>query len=863
MVASAAALRQPTSLPTVLTPVVGRDADLDRVLALIDEPSNRLITLTGPGGVGKTRLALHIAATLIDEFERDVVYVPLAAIRDAELVLPTIGQALGVTVAATDSWEDRLVGALGERQSLLLVLDNFEQLLDAALSVANLLARCPETTILITSQAALGIAGEQLYPLPPLPTPAQDQTTADAIMRADAVALFVARAQAVKPTIVIDDRSAMTIAEICRRLDGLPLAIELAAARVNILSPNALLARLSNRLQVLQGERRGVPDRLRTMRHAIAWSYELLTPAEQELFRRMSVFAGGFSLEAAEALFAVGDDQRDAWTVLSVLVDHSLVQAASHPAGDVRFLILETLRDYGLEQLDLRGETDVARKSHAMYFLELSETAEPRILGIDQELWLKKLESEWENLRTAMEWSLQAGEEVIVLRILSAIRRFCTARGHVTESRGFLERALAATSADQSMSRCRGLIAAGNLAEDQGDLDIAQRYFTQSRDIAIGLGDKTNEAMSLIGLGYVAHDRGDYAAALDSHGRAATLGREIDDRRCLGTALGNLASVSYFRGNLDAARRYWEESGQIFRALGDHLTEALAIGNLGSVAAEQGDFDLAERLQRKVLALQRRLGNAPNIALALINLADISQHLGDFTLANDQLSEAIPILRELGLKGQEGIGLNTLAAATFAQGDAPRAAAIILESVRLLSEVGDQLSIAGNTDLLARICEARESHGVAIELMAAAAALRGRLGSVANTVNQAEIDALAERLRMSVSAGDFERHWQAGSGLDLGALTRRIVIVAREIVGPLRPRPVLPEPVAPEPEHNLTNREIEVLRLLTEGSSTRDISGALFISPRTATTHINNIFVKLEVSSRSAAVAWAMRAGLG
>ncbi|MBA2470020.1 MAG: tetratricopeptide repeat protein, partial [Chloroflexia bacterium] len=318
----------------------------------------------------------------------------------------------------------------------------------------------------------------------------------------------------------------------------------------------------------------------------------------------------------------------------------------------------------------------------------------------------------------------------------------------------------------------------------------------------------------------------------------------------------------YFRGKLDDAQRYWEESGRIFASLGDEMGETLSIGNLGAVAAEQGDFDRAERLQRQALALQRRLGNAPNIALALVNLADISQHLGDYTLANDLLAEAIPMLRDLGFKGQEGISLNTLAAATFGQGDSRRAAAIVLESVRLLTEVGDRLSVAGNTDLLAKICAKIGEYETGIELTAAAAALRKQLGSAPNPVNQTEIERIEETLRQAVTEDAFQRHWQAGAGLDFDTLVRRIGVVARHIIGPRQPQPVFAEPDVPEPAHNLTNRELEVLRLLTEGRSTRDISDTLYISPRTTTTHVNNILGKLEVSSRAAAVAWAMRAGV-
>jgi len=296
--------------------------------------------------------------------------------------------------------------------------------------------------------------------------------------------------------------------------------------------------------------------------------------------------------------------------------------------------------------------------------------------------------------------------------------------------------------------------------------------------------------------------------------------------------------------------------------LGDHLSEAIAFGNLGAVAVDRGEYDRAEKLQRRALELHRELGNAPNIAYALVNLGNISCVLGDYALANDLLGEAIPILRETGYKLGEGVALLHLADVAFGQGDMSRAASTLLESVQLLAAAGDKFSIAGNIDLLAQVCAAGNDHETAIELMGAAAALRDRLGAAPSTIKRTELDALEKTLRQAVSRTVYERHWLIGKTLDFDTVVRRISIVARQIVGPQHPVPMLPEPEAPATEYNLTNREIEVLRLLTEGRSTREISETMFISPRTATTHINNIFGKLEVNSRIAAVAWAMRAGV-
>ncbi len=625
--ASAALLLLP-ALPAVLTPVLGREVELDRLQVMIDTPSIRLITLTGPGGVGKTRLALHLAATLITEFDRNVVFVPLASIRQADLVLPTIGQALGLLADASDTFRDRVVAALAA-QPTLLVLDNFEQILEAAPIVATLLVRSPATTILVTSQTALGVPGEQLYPLSPLPTPATDLTTAARILRSDAVALFIARAQAVKPDLAVDDPVAVTIAEICRRLDGLPLAIELAAARINILSPDALLARLSNRLQVLGSERRDVPDRLRTMRHAIAWSYDLLTADEQALFRQLSVFAGGISLDAVEALYRDTDSDRDVYGVLSALVDHSLLQARPLPSGDTRFLMLETLRDYGIEQLEILGEGDDGRLAHAAYFLGLAETAEPHLTGKDQRAWLDRLDPEWENIRGALAWSLAKGHEVIALRTMGAIWRFCSIRGHVAESRIWIERALNATTGERTAFRSRALNGAGYLAEDQRDLDSAQRFFEQALDLAVSISSLPNEYRACLGLGTVAHDRGDYAVAFDFHSRAADIARESGDQRGVGIALNNMATVRYFQGKPDEAERYWEEGCLIVNAVGDYLAEAIALSNLGAVVMERGDFARAQAFLDRALTLQRELNDSSGIPYTITNLAETWCYLGD------------------------------------------------------------------------------------------------------------------------------------------------------------------------------------------------------------------------------------------
>ena len=849
------------SLPYVLTPLLGREAELDHVLALIDEPGNRLVTIMGPGGVGKTRLALHVATTQANEFGRDVVYVPLAAVRDPHLVLDSIAQAMGGLMDIGNGFEERIAADLRER-SPLLVLDNFEQLLDAAPLVGALLARAPECTALVTSQVALGIEGEQLYPLLPLPTPVEGEARVEAILQSEAVSLFVARARAVKPGLVIDAPSAITIAEICRRLDGLPLAIELAAARSNILSPNALLARLSNRLQVLGSDRRGVPDRLRTMRNAIAWSYDLLTPDEQSLFRHLSVFAGGVSLDAVEAVFS-GEDGRDAYSVLAALVDHSLLQSQPLDSGEMRFLMLETLRHYGLEQLEQRGELDAANLAHAAYLLDLAETAGPHLTGHTQQEWLLRLDPEWENMRAALDWCLEHGQGEIALRIMGVLWRFCGTRGHVVEGRAFVARALAATPDTDSHARTHALYGSGYLAEDLRDLDVARGYFQQAQEMAARTGDALLESRSLIGLGTVEHDRGEYAVAIGFHERALALARKINDQRAIAIALGNLATVSYYRGKLDDAEQYWEESRARLRAVGDLQAEALAASNLGALAHERGEYARAQELLVRAIELQREMNNVRDLPFSVANLADTLYRLGDFDQAEELFASAVAGFREYADAGNEAIITGSYAKMVATRGDAARAAAMIRESMTVLVAIGDRLNVVRNAETLAAICQAHGDQATAVELLAATAAMREELGAALNPVERGEVETILSRARTALGEDRFAAQWSAGEGVDLDALVRRMDAVAEGIAGGGQIA-VVPEP-EPEPEpveHNLTSREIEVLGLLAEGRSTKEISELLFISPRTTTTHVNNILGKLGMTSRTAAVAYAMRVGL-
>lgn len=851
----------------LLTPLVGRERESCELRDLLTVSGNRIVTITGPAGVGKTRLALAVAVSLLEKFNGDVAFVQLSSVQDARMILPAIGQDFGMLSDVTEGYGAQLFDLLGGRRVLLL-LDNCEQIPQAHEPIGKLLTGVEGVTVLATSQAPIGVAGEQLFPLLPLATPPAGDATVEEIERADAVELFLNRAWAVNPNLVVNAATASAIAEICRYLDGLPLAIELAAARSNVLSPPALLARLSNRLEVLGGDRRDVPDRLRTMRQAITWSYGLLATEEQWLFRHLAVFAERFSLESVEAIFERHGSSRSVIDVLGTLVDRSLVRRSSSPAADDRYFMFRTLRDFGLEQLDELGETEAARRTHAEVMVRLAELAEPNMILPEQSVWLDRLDADRGNIRAAVEWALANGHAEIVFRIVGSIWRFCAARGLITESRAWLERAFAAQGSHLTHHRTKALLGAGYLAEDQRDLDAAQRFFTQARHLAAAIGDTEHECRALIGLGTVAHDRSDYEPAVALHNEALSLAREIGHKRSIAVVLANLGAVSYYLGKPEEALRYWEESRTYVVELGDTMSEAINANNLGALLLGLEEYSRAEKYLERALVLQRQMNVRRDLPFTLINLGEVAREVGDFTLSHDCFTEAIEILGELGAPGLLGVAYNGAARLSFAEGDDTDAAAKVLESARLIGEEGDKLPIIENAELLAEIAMGRGSCDIAIVLLTAADRLRDELSTPRYSQRQkglARIEGMAEAVldpaRLSAARA-------MGDALDIPMLVRRIMSVAREIVGRQRSATasitLAPETdaVLPDPDYHLTPREIEVLTLLAHGSSTSQIAEQLFVSPRTAATHINNILGKLGVNSRTAAVAYAMRIGL-
>jgi predicted ATPase/DNA-binding winged helix-turn-helix (wHTH) protein len=610
------------NLPAQTTPFIGRENEIRAIKEHLSNANVRLLTLSGVAGTGKTRLALQAAADLVDEFEHGVFLVPLAALSDPALVLPTIAQTFAVREAAGRPLQEQLTDYLREKQ-LLLVLDNFEQVVDAASRVSDLLTAAPRLKVLVTSREVLRLSGETDYPVPPLSLPDPKRLPPlERLAQYEAVALFIERAVAVKPAFTVTNKNAPAVAEICHRLDGLPLAIELAAARVRVLPPQRMLVELSHRLSFLIGRARDLPPRQRTLRGAIDWSHDLLTGAEQQLFRRLAVFVGGCTLDAIEAICNLENDL-PVLDTLESLVGKSLVnETEAH--GEPRFAMLETIREYASERLMAAGEADRVRNRHRDYFLALAEEAEPKLVGAEQGEWLRRLEGERDNLRSALESSLGEAGSSTGLRLCGALQQFWWTRGPLSEGREWCVRVLERAGVEeQTQERGLALNAAGNMAYGQADYPAALALYEESLVINRKLGSRKGMACCLNNLANVANDQGDHAAARARHEEALAIERELGHRWGIAVSLSNLGNVAYQQDDYRAAGAWYEESLAIMRELGDQWGIALSLSSLGNVAYEQGDYRAAGARHEETLAIMSELGDRFGIAYSLEVLAAV------------------------------------------------------------------------------------------------------------------------------------------------------------------------------------------------------------------------------------------------
>ena len=618
------------ALPTPPTRLVGRDREVAALVARLSGSGPRLLTLTGPGGVGKTRLALAVAAEAAAGFPDGVAVVSLAPLTDPALVLPTLAGSLGLREAGGRDLRDALRAYLAPRQ-LLLVLDNFEHLLAAAVDLAAVIAAGPQLRVLVTSRAPLHLRGEQEVPVEPLGVPELVRVPSVAeVAEAAAVRLFVERAREVAPSFTLTPVNAAAVAAICRRLDGLPLAIELAAAWVKVLTPVELLARLDQALPLLAGGSRDLPGRQRTMRDAIAWSYDLLDPAAQVLFRRLAVFAGGFSLEAAEVVGSdPGRTNEEALDLIRLLVEQSLVVRES--GQEARYRLLEPVRQYAQHLLEVSGEAEAIRQAHAAWSLRLAEEAEATLgrFGADAQ-WLNRLEDEHDNLRVALGWLLQSGNGTTALQLATALWPFWHFHSHLSEGRRWLQAAIAAAPQAPATTQARALLGAAFLAHYQGDDGPASDLVDKAHALAQAIDDTPEtlprrrvHLLSLLARGIIAEDQGNYATGEAALQEAYRLACTSGDQTWAAVTLFHLGIVAYGQGHADAAVARLEEALASFRILPDLWGAAGALGYLGLVAMERRDQRRAAALHAESLALFREIGSQDGMASSLANVATL------------------------------------------------------------------------------------------------------------------------------------------------------------------------------------------------------------------------------------------------
>jgi predicted ATPase/DNA-binding SARP family transcriptional activator len=622
-----------TNVPVPANRLVGRDREVAAISVLLRRPDVRLLTLTGAGGSGKSRLALEVTLALREEFEHGVFLVRLGRISDADLVAPTIAQTLAVEERAGESLLVTLEDALRGREYLLLA-DNFEHLLDAGPLLTRLLAVAPRLKLLVTSRSPLRVLGEHEYPVAPLSLPEISRPRRlEALTTSDAVTLFVERAQAVEPEFRLNTATAPAVAEICVRLDGLPLALELAAARCRLLSPEAILDRLEHRFGLLTDGPRDVPARQQTLRDTIAWSHGLLDNGEQRLFARLGVFVGGWTVGAAQAV-AAGEGAGDALEGIALLLDKNLILRVPEDKGEPRFTMLETIREYAREALEVTGGAQDASTRHAAWCLELAERAEPELTAAGQAGWFDRLEREHDNLRAALAWLRYSGEIELELRLAGALSRFWSVRGYLTEGRSWLEYALTSDDHSRSPARAKALRGAFVLALRQRDVASATAYANESLGLSTDLGDERGIARSIAYLALVEDDH-------------------------------------------DRARSLYEDASRRARETGDEWTLAMSVSNRGDLALNEGDYGQASALCSESLTLQRKLGDTRGMAISLNNLAYAALYEGRFREALAPLQESLTLAHELGDRDGIAYRLEGLSVVAAAQGDASRAARLL------------------------------------------------------------------------------------------------------------------------------------------------------------------------------------------
>jgi predicted ATPase/DNA-binding CsgD family transcriptional regulator len=849
------------SFPVPPATLIGREQEVQAMCELLARPEVRLLTISGIGGVGKTCLAMQVARVLRDDFADGVCFVPLATISDPARIMAAIAQALGLWEVAALPPEEQVHAALRERR-LLLLLDNFEQVVEGAPQLTSLLLSCPGLRILVTSRATLHLSGEHEFPVSPLALPDLTQLLSpETLTQQASVRLFVLRTQAIQPDFHVTSANARAIAEICVRLDGLPLAIELAAARSKLLPPQALLKRLSHRMLVLTGGAQDLPTRQQTLRNTLQWSYDLLTAEEQRLFRWLSIFVGSCTLQAAEAVCQAGGE--NALSVLegvASLLDKSLIQQTEQEGEEPRLVMLETLREFGLERLQRHGELEAAQQAHARYFLELAEQAEDHLLSSEQLLWFHRFEQELDNLWTILQTAMTQGKEEIdlALRLASALRLFWVGRGHLREGRDVMERLLADAEAIAAPIRLKALNTLGLILWCRNDMRGLALVSEEALALAQKQGDQWHLTVATIHRGAVLIDQHDYAQAQARLEEALASAYALEDRELVLAALGHLGRLAWYQHDAQRSIAWYEESLILCRAMGEKLLMSMDLIGLARAESSLGHAARARTLLEESLTIGQTLGNTWWIAMVLNLLGQLALRQGKLNQAEVFLTDSARMASEAGDQRNFAQSRLLLAGLAAHRGEYVIARKWYEEGLSIALVGGYTSFLASGLKGLGCVAAAQGLFGWAAVLWGAAEPLRE---SSSVSVPEALYKRMLTVVRRRLGEPAFKEARTSGR-----TVTPAQALASHLAFEPQDPQPVQavlgPAAIAPARHSSqpggLTTRELEVLRLVAQGMTNSRIAERLILSLHTVNAHVRSIYTKLELNSRSALTRYAL-----